>query len=563
MGRHSLPSYLIKNDYSFCFRLVIPDDLRQIIGLRELRYSLHTCVLREAKYRSARISVKIQDLFTGLRAMAKNEEIQFDAAKIKAIIKEELESIESARESTIISSGAISEETYRMNKWLFENLLEKRQTELRLGDFTTVRKSIDRIMQELGMWKWYEDADYRKLCLEILRMEVKHFEKLLRENEGDYSDEDEKVVIQPVQIQQQEQPSELLSAVLSKYLAEKSKTVTVKTLEEYNKCVSLMIEIVGDVEIKRVDRQVFRQYKEDLQRLPSNMRKKPRYKDLPIHDILKMDIPEDDLFDFTNVNKYITRASEFFNFAVVNGFCDINPASGMTLKKKDKRDFEQREAFTIDELKKLFCSPDYINDSFRESFMFWVPVIALYSGCRLEEICQLSLEDIRKEDGIWVLDINQKGDKRLKNTTAIRIVPLHPFLVDELGLIKYCDSLKKVEKDRLFPELSRQRDGYSGRVSKWFSRYKRRCGIVVDDKKRDFHSIRHNFINHCKQYLFSVDSSLLKQIVGHSDDSETFGRYGKQYRAKVLHNEIICKIDYGLDLSHLKKSRFVQNGTKT
>jgi hypothetical protein len=32
---------------------------------------------------------------------------------------------------------------------------------------------------------------------------------------------------------------------------------------------------------------------------------------------------------------------------------------------------------------------------------FWLPLIAVFSGMRQEEICQLHVEDVRQADGIW------------------------------------------------------------------------------------------------------------------------------------------------------------------
>jgi integrase len=93
-----------------------------------------------------------------------------------------------------------------------------------------------------------------------------------------------------------------------------------------------------------------------------------------------------------------------------------------------RRDDEKRFAYEPDELKTLFCSNKYLNDSFHESFQFWVPIIGLFTGCRLEEICQLHLDDIRQERDVWVFDINDKKEKRIKTPSAKRIVPIHPFL---------------------------------------------------------------------------------------------------------------------------------------
>jgi integrase len=454
-----------------------------------------------------------------------------------------------------------------MSKRIAEHSLEERRNELRLGNFSYARYHIDRIMKELGMWKWWEDGDYQRLCRDFLVMEVKSLEKRLRILDGDYpEDEIETPVIQVVEKkQEQEEPSELLSVVINKYLEETRRTVRAKAVDEYEKCLALMVEIVGDMPIKRLDgnRKVIREFRENLLKYPSNKNKKREYRDKSLSEILEMVIPERDLLSITSVNKYIIRASAFFNYARLNGYINSNPSESMTVTDA-RRDDEKRLAYEPDELKTLFCSKKYLNDSFHESFQFWVPIIGLFTGCRLEEICQLHLDDIREERGVLIFDINDKEEKRIKTPSAKRIVPIHPFLINDLKFLDHVKHLegtqKGIEPKRLFPELSLQRDGYSGRVSKWFGRYRDAIKIVVpENAKKDFHSFRTTFINNCKQNM--MDTVLLAEIVGHSNESETTGRYGKRYRAEVMYTEIVSRVVYeGLDLSHLRKSKFVPNG---
>ena len=60
------PSYLIRNRYSYCFRLHVPADLQVYIGKKELRYSLRTGYLSEAKFKipflRSRFSAFIQEI---------------------------------------------------------------------------------------------------------------------------------------------------------------------------------------------------------------------------------------------------------------------------------------------------------------------------------------------------------------------------------------------------------------------------------------------------------------------------------------------------------------------
>jgi len=54
---------------------------------------------------------------------------------------------------------------------------------------------------------------------------------------------------------------------------------------------------------------------------------------------------------------------------------------------------------------------------------YWLPILGLYTGCRANEVCQLHKEDLKEQDGIWYLDINDNGKKSLKNRSSRRLVP--------------------------------------------------------------------------------------------------------------------------------------------
>ncbi len=73
---------------------------------------------------------------------------------------------------------------------------------------------------------------------------------------------------------------------------------------------------------------------------------------------------------------------------------------------------------------------------------------------------------------------------------------------------------------------------------------------------KDFHSFRNTFINHLQRK--HVPYLMLKQVIGHSKGKDvTQAVYTEKYTPKELFDNVILKIDYGIDLSHLKKSKFV------
>jgi integrase len=307
-----------------------------------------------------------------------------------------------------------------------------------------------------------------------------------------------------------------------------------KTEEDHRAVFNLFIEVVGNIPVKNIDKGVMREFKTTIIQLPPNMRKVARYMHKSIPEIVAMK-PDKTLSAHT-INKYISRLSNLFSYAVSHGYMAVNPAGGFKVKLQSRPD-EEREAYSTDDLKKLFSNPETSRPSY-----YWSPLIALYSGCRLEEICQLHLADIRQEDGVWIFDINDKGEKNLKNLSSVRLIPIHPRLID-LGLLEYAQGLKTKGETRLFPELPRRRDGYGQTVSKWYQLYKKRCGIA-DGKT--FHSFRHTFITHLKHK--QVDPFMIHELDGHTINSETMGRYGKRYTPEILLREAIEKIDYGIGL---------------
>lgn len=306
-----------------------------------------------------------------------------------------------------------------------------------------------------------------------------------------------------------------------------------KTLEDHEAVFSLFREIFGDVPVSRIDKTLMRDFKSTIIQLPPNMRKIAKYKNKTIRQILAMK-PRETLSPHT-INKYLSRLSNLFSYAVAHGYMTVNPAGSLKVKLRSRPD-EERKAYTQEDLKKLFREPDQ-----SASYCYWTPLIALYSGCRLEEICQLHLGDIRQEDGVWVFDINDNHEKNLKTLSSVRLIPIHPQLIT-LGLLDHVNQLEAKGELRLFPELRQRRDGYGQTVSKWFQRYKVRCGI---EEGKTFHSFRHTFITHLKHK--QVDPFMLHELDGHTIDSETMGRYGKRYTPQILLQEAIEKIDYGLN----------------
>lgn len=116
----------------------------------------------------------------------------------------------------------------------------------------------------------------------------------------------------------------------------------------------------------------------------------------------------------------------------------------------------KRRGFTPKELQVLFAGLLQFRDD--DPTKFWVSALALFTGARANEICQLHVEDVVDIDGIRCLNLtvfNTNGErvegKRVKTPSSERMVPLHPALI-EGGFIEFLESRKS--QKMLFPDLS-------------------------------------------------------------------------------------------------------------
>ena len=179
------------------------------------------------------------------------------------------------------------------------------------------------------------------------------------------------------------------------------------------------------------------------------------------------------------VNEITQAVSALFEWAIREGILSDNPAKRLKIRDKTP-DVEKRNTFTKPDIKKIFVDSYYLDDKHINAAYFWCPLIALYTGMRLEEIAQLHIADVyehRDENGLtmWVIDIREESssgqttDKKLKNRNEKRIIPIHKELID-IGLLEYHARHPK-RQTRLFPELNKSSQGskYGKQVGKQFS----------------------------------------------------------------------------------------------
>ncbi|MGD6737256.1 site-specific integrase [Photobacterium leiognathi subsp. mandapamensis] len=286
----------------------------------------------------------------------------------------------------------------------------------------------------------------------------------------------------------------------------------------YAKChiVLTLLQAKGIKDIRRLQAEEARAL---LAQYPVNAKKHKQFDGLKgqqlIHANLKHKLPT---LSSESVKDYIQKCSSFFEWCLQMEMTDINPFKGMRFKKT-RKDSEAKNAYSHANLKKLFSTEIHTQKKYKHSHYYWLPLLGLYTGARLNELCQLYRQDIYKLDGIWVIKIDDKFEgQRLKNNSSRRLVPIHSKLL-ELGFI---DFVKKIQHERIFPELKQERDGFGTAASKWFGRFKTKLGF---QRGYDFHSFRHTVATQFKNS--DVSSVEAAELLGHGQNNITYDRYGK------------------------------------
>ena len=534
--KKSLPRYIFSIKSLYYFRYTLPPDIAEVVNKRELRYALQTGYIRKAKIQAHKlitsVNVFVQKVRQERHIIMKLSEIQ-----IQSLLDQHLRQSLNDDEERRLLANRIDRDDLDDELETISFIKADLKEELALNDYEGISSHVDDFLNEHKVKLDKKSENYKKLCRELLKVNIRILDTVEKRTVGDYSDQfSNSTFSNSSKAEHIDQPK--LSKVIPTFVSEfmKAGRWTEKTKSENEAVFDLFIKISGDVPINQYDHQAIRQYKETLGKLPANRNKIEKYRDKTIGKIISM--PDVKPMAVNSVNKNIRRLGQLFKWAVQNGYIERNIVEGMSLPETKRQD-QYREVFDREDLVKIFSSPIHKNKEYLHSYYYWLPLLGLYTGARIEELCSLYLEDFKVEHGINVISINSNHDKKLKSKAAERLIPVHPEL-EKLGLLKHVDKLRIKKEKQLFPELPRQRDGYSQTPSKWFGKFKIKVGITSQFKV--FHSFRHTVANTLKQADVPRDQAA--EILGHDRGKDvTYGRYGKPSEAK-RQLEVIKKLDF-------------------
>lgn len=341
-------------------------------------------------------------------------------------------------------------------------------------------------------------------------------------------------------------PTKLLSDVWESYkaakLADGVDGVTQTTLNEYHGVMARFIELFGDIPVTDVDRELVQEYRIALSKTPS---KGDGIRGLNARQqIEKAEAEGLPVLTASAARKRFKSLSVVLNHAVRQGWLADNPvfASGITAqlsrmaaKSKGAR---RRKEYNQDELRQIFTSPVYSSGWVPQradlgAALWWLPLLAVYTGARLGEVAQLFVSDVRvSPEGVNYLNLLKEEDddegsadagsdsRRVKTESSRRLVPLHDDLI-ALGFLDYVKS--QPPGGQVFPRIKPNKVGkYAPAFGRIWRRYLSDTA-KFESPAAPMHGFRHTFKTLCR--AAGIPAEVSDWITGHAAEN-VGGTYG-------------------------------------
>jgi integrase len=328
-----------------------------------------------------------------------------------------------------------------------------------------------------------------------------------------------------------------LKALLERYIAAK----TPKGQEDLRYHWRRLVERFGDVDAVAVDHEGLEGFLIELRRFPKTRR--PEITKLPFLEVLEKHPDVAPSISEPTVWKHFVSYSQVFSYARSMRLIDHNPVEAVMPSKpkptKEVRHYEPKELATIFS-RPMFtgCTNTHTANGFMKGYRtdpgtevlkdgrYWMPILALFHGNRMEEWGGAKIADIKRDGDIHYLDLR---DRQVKTLAAKRLMPLHPTVV-AMGFLEYVERLRAEEQEYVFPEFphdtSEADDPESSTryFTKWWGLWCDANGMP--DPTVNFHSFRHTFKRECRGVISEEIHDLLTGHKGKGSAGRIYGRGG-------------------------------------
>jgi len=250
-----------------------------------------------------------------------------------------------------------------------------------------------------------------------------------------------------------------------------------------------LIFFIGDIPVNEVSKANIRTALEGISKLPQ--RNKKNYRKTPIEQLVRMEIPTEDVVSGKYVKEHLKLCQSLFS-RYLKYEVDIlsnPPTEGLSYQYQDNRYASLNDEQVRVVLAKSQGKPEWFK---------WFILLAVYSGARRSELLGLDKSDFK-----YCTDSNRHyfHIRSGKTKAAIRAIPLHCQLIDK-GLLDWIDS--ETDKSLFSVNANRVTDLFNSLLDE---------KVNILGERIVLHSVRHTFIT--KARAAGVSNVLVQQVVGH------------------------------------------------
>jgi integrase len=499
----SIP-FMIRRSDTFAFRIGVPKELRTSIGCREIIRSLHTSNRRIAEPIAVELAAKAKRLFLELRqdmsTHKKNNEEDSSEDSFTTNYEFKIDFDEFKQVTSIFAKGEVHEQ---------DSINSAIQTTLESLNQTTSTQSS--------------------------RQTINNTPKSLHVN-----------------------PPILFSRVINEFLESDSAKKKAPMYKKHKTVLPIFLKIIGDKQVNDLKQADINKFFKLIQLLPPLWKNIIKKKEITI-ETLALEKNCVTLSKKTFTSTYIACVSVFLTNSIIDwqdqGFPNHLTTKGIKYNGDRLGGESKQRHFKPNELERLFEGDEmkeFANNP-QLAHKYWLPHIGLFTGARVNEICQLNPQtDILKdpESGIWYFWITERteGDERIhkstKNDVSRRTVPIHSKLI-ELGFLAYFEKIKQLGAKLIFPNWNPSRGKASGIAENWFRDFLKKIGLRDETPYEHLvgmHAFRSTLANMALNVGVNESS-----ILGHAGEGSSVAR---GYQGPVwLKNQqkIIEQIIYEID----------------
>ena len=543
----ALGTFLYRRGDTYSFRMRVPLRTQDRAGRRDLVRGLRTRDPAVARFLAAAIATRIDGLWAGIAMAEENEIARLIGAWFKREVDRAWRQYASGSQVQAVTAGLEDADERRAFqryalRTMADDQLDQLSAAFRAGDYSEGREAARAIVAELDAPLDEGDRRFTVIARELMKGQGQIADAQVHWSEGneDYTPAWEPVlpealfprpqavamsqaplVAAPAPPAPAVVPEPILSGVtitgaFDRYMAESPMKPGSK--KDFGTAIRRFVELHGDLDLHAIRKAHVVAFKDMLLQLPARVLGADRNMTAP--ELVRRyqgDAKIARLTALTVNEKGLAALKATLGYAVRNDLMPHNVAEKVAALEA-RGTGPRRLPYDLDDLRLIFGQETFTKGERPVAgggeAAVWLPLLALYTGARLEELGTLTVGDVRERDRVRFLFI-----KEGKTAAARRKVPIHSELI-RLGFLDYVKGRGSRPDTRLFPGIGSGDAEATASFSKWWGRYARK---VIPDRKKTFHSFRHTVKRALRNA--GVDRTLRDAVMGHetSDVAENYG----------------------------------------